>query len=208
MILTQNINRSRRIAGPGIAVKRAADVIMSAAALIISPLLLIPAAIAIKISSPGPVFFRQKRTGLMGKEFVCIKLRTMRPNDACDILQATDSDPRITRVGAWLRRTSIDEIPQFWNVLRGDMSVVGPRPHMLTHTRQYSPLIDNYMDRHLVRPGITGLAQVNGFRGPTAELKLMQQRVECDLRYIENWSPMLDLSIIGRTILICLGFVK
>lgn len=208
MILTQDISRSRRITGPGIALKRAADVVMSALALMVSPLLLIPAAIAIKISSPGPVFFRQKRTGLMGKEFVCIKLRTMRSNEASDRLQATDNDPRITRVGAWLRRTSIDEIPQFWNVLRGDMSVVGPRPHMLSHTRQYSQLIGNYMDRHLVRPGITGLAQVNGFRGPTAELRLMQQRVECDLRYIENWSPMLDLSIIGRTILICLGSVK
>lgn len=208
MILTRDISRSRRITGPGIALKRAADVVMSALALMVSPLLLIPAAIAIKISSPGPVFFRQKRTGLMGKEFVCIKLRTMRSNDASDRLQATDNDPRITRVGAWLRRTSIDEIPQFWNVLRGDMSVVGPRPHMLSHTRQYSQLIGNYMDRHLVRPGITGLAQVNGFRGPTAELSLMQQRVECDLRYIDNWSPMLDLSIIGRTILICLGSVK
>ena len=182
-------------------VKRTFDILFSGAFLIISPLIFIPVAIAIKVSSPGPVFFRQKRTGYKGREFVCLKFRTMRINAAADTRQATKDDPRKTRVGDFLRRTSIDELPQFINVLKGDMSIVGPRPHMLSHTEQYSQLIDKYMARHIVKPGITGCAQVNGYRGRTEELWQMERRVEYDVWYIEHWSLLLDIKIVLRTII-------
>lgn len=181
-------------------IKRSFDVVFSSVALFFSPILFIPIAIAVKLSSPGPVFFRQKRTGYRGQEFTCLKFRTMRINDDSDRSQATDHDPRKTRVGDFLRRTSLDELPQFINVWLGDMSVVGPRPHMLAHTEQYSRLIDRYMLRHMVKPGITGWAQVCGFRGNTDELWKMEKRVIADVWYIEHWSPMLDLKIIFRTI--------
>ncbi len=155
---------------------------------------------AIKLSSPGPVFFRQKRTGLNGREFWCYKFRSMRVNADADRLQATLHDPRKTRVGEFIRKTSIDELPQFINVFRGDMSVVGPRPHMLKHTQQYSHIIEKYMVRHLVKPGITGWAQVNGFRGETSELWQMEGRVKLDIWYIEHWTPALDLFIIYKTL--------
>ena len=158
-------------------------------------------AIAIKISSPGPVYFRQKRTGYHGKEFQCLKFRTMKVNATADSAQATKDDPRKTRLGEFLRRTSLDELPQFINVLRGEMSVVGPRPHMLKHTEDYSKLVDRYMLRHIVKPGITGWAQVNGYRGITDELWKMEKRVEYDVWYVENWSFLLDLKIVVRTVM-------
>ncbi len=180
--------------------KRAFDIAVSTIFLVFSPLIFIPVGIAIKLSSPGPIFFKQKRTGYRGREFNCYKFRTMRPNANADTQQATKNDPRKTRLGNFLRRTSIDELPQFINVLLGNMSVVGPRPHMLKHTEQYSALIDKYMVRHYIKPGITGWAQINGYRGQTEELWQMERRVECDVWYIENWSTMLDLKIIFRTV--------
>ena len=182
-------------------IKRFFDILVSGAFLVISPVIFIPVALAIKISSPGPVFFRQKRTGYKGREFVCLKFRTMRVNVDADTCQATKDDPRKTRLGDFLRRTSIDELPQFINVFKGDMSVVGPRPHMLAHTEQYSHLIDKYMARHIVKPGITGWAQVNGYRGRTEALWQMERRVEFDVWYIEHWSLMLDVKIVLRTII-------
>lgn len=181
-------------------IKRAFDIVFSAVALLFSPIIFIPVAIAIKCSSPGPVFFRQKRTGIKGKDFYCYKFRTMRVNNDSDNLQATQNDPRKTKVGEFLRKTSIDELPQFWNVFKGDMSVVGPRPHMIKHTEDYSKLIESYMLRHLVKPGITGWAQVNGYRGETKELWQMEKRVEYDVWYIENWDFFLDIKIIYLTI--------
>ena len=181
-------------------VKRAMDIAISTIFLTVSPLIFIPVAVAIKTSSPGPIFFRQKRTGYKGKEFTCLKFRTMKVNATSDTAQASKTDPRTTRVGDFLRRTSIDELPQFINVLRGDMSVVGPRPHMLAHTDKYSKLIDKYIVRHLIKPGITGWAQVNGYRGQTGQLWQMERRVEFDVWYIENWSFLLDLKIVMRTI--------
>lgn len=136
----------------------------------------------------------------MGKEFDCLKFRTMRVNNESDNRQATADDPRKTRLGAFLRKTSLDELPQFINVFKGEMSVVGPRPHMLKHTEEYSNLIGNYMVRHAVKPGITGWAQVNGYRGITDELWKMQKRVECDVWYIEHWTLLLDVKIMFRTI--------
>lgn len=181
-------------------VKRTFDFTFSSIALILSPIVFIPVAIAIKLSSPGPVFFKQKRTGYRGQEFNCWKFRTMRVNNESDTRQATADDPRKTRVGDFLRRSSIDELPQFINVWLGDMSIVGPRPHMLSHTEQYSALIQKYMVRHLVKPGITGWAQVNGYRGQTEQLWQMEKRVEFDVWYIEHWSFMLDMKIFILTI--------
>lgn len=181
-------------------VKRTFDVLFSGVMLVLSPLVLIPVAIAIKISSPGPIFFKQLRTGYMGKEFYCYKFRTMRQSKDADTRQATKDDDRKTRLGNFLRHTSIDELPQFWNVFKGDMSVVGPRPHMLAHTEEYRQLIDQYMVRHLVKPGITGWAQILGYRGATDELWQMERRVDNDVWYIEHWSLTLDLKIIVRTV--------
>ncbi|MEE1338322.1 MAG: undecaprenyl-phosphate glucose phosphotransferase [Muribaculaceae bacterium] len=177
-------------------VKRVFDIIFSTIVLLFSPIVLIPVSIAIKLSSPGPIFFKQLRTGFRGKEFYCYKFRTMKVNKDADTKQATKKDPRKTKVGEFLRKTSIDELPQFFNVWRGDMSVVGPRPHMLKHTKDYSALIDKYMLRHTIKPGITGWAQVNGFRGQTDHLWQMEKRVEYDVWYAENWNFFLDLKII------------
>lgn len=181
--------------------KRAFDIVFSSVVLIFSPIVFIPVAIAIKISSPGPVFFKQLRTGYRGRDFYCWKFRTMKVNADSDRKQAQKDDPRKTRVGNFLRKTSIDELPQFINVFLGNMSVVGPRPHMVKQTHDYTQLIDKYMVRHLIKPGITGWAQVNGYRGLTEELWQMEKRVENDVWYIENWSFMLDLKIIVRTVL-------
>ncbi len=181
-------------------VKRLFDFIVSSVVMLLSPIVLIPVAIAIKLTSPGPIFFKQKRTGFRGKEFVCYKFRTMKVNKDADIKQATKEDPRKTKLGDFLRKTSIDELPQFYNVWKGDMSIVGPRPHMLKHTEDYSVLIDKYMLRHIIKPGITGWAQVNGFRGQTDHLWQMEKRVEYDVWYAENWNFMLDLKIIFLTV--------
>ena len=180
--------------------KRAFDLVFSSVVLVCSPVIFIPIAIAVKLSSPGPVFFKQKRTGFRGKEFNCYKFRTMRVNAASDEVQATRHDPRKTRVGEFLRKTSLDELPQFINVFLGDMSVVGPRPHMVKHTHDYSKIIDKYMLRHLIKPGITGWAQVNGYRGETRELWQMERRVEYDVWYIEHWNFWLDIKIIFLTV--------
>lgn len=180
--------------------KRTFDLVVSTIVLICSPIVLIPVAIGIKLSSPGPIFFRQKRTGYRGKEFWCYKFRTMRVNKDSDKLQATRNDPRKTRFGDFLRRSSIDELPQFFNVWRGDMSIVGPRPHMVKHTQDYSALIDKYMLRHTIKPGITGWAQVHGLRGQTEYLWQMEKRVEYDVWYAENWNMMLDFKIVFLTV--------
>lgn len=180
--------------------KRSLDLAISIPFLIISPLIFIPIAIAVKASSRGPVFFKQKRTGIYGKEFVCYKFRTMRVNDDADTRQATEDDPRKTKIGDFLRRSSMDELPQFFNVLLGNMSVVGPRPHMVSHTEEYMNLIDKYMIRHAVKPGITGWAQVNGYRGGTKHLWQMEKRVQYDVWYIANWNVFLDIKIIFLTI--------
>lgn len=183
------------------AIKRSSDFILSSIFLVLSPIIFIPVAICIKISSPGPIFFKQKRTGYRGQEFMCYKFRTMKINGQSDTLQTTKDDPRKTKVGNFLRKSSIDELPQFFNVWKGDMSIVGPRPHMLKHTEDYSKLVSKYMLRHTIKPGITGWAQVNGFRGETKELWQMKRRVEYDVWYAENWNFMLDVKIIFKTVL-------
>lgn len=179
--------------------KRGFDLVFSSAFLLLSPIVFLPIAIAIKVTSPGPVFFKQKRTGYLGKDFNCLKFRTMQVNTTSDTQQAVRQDPRVTKIGNFLRRTSLDELPQFINVWLGDMSVVGPRPHMIKHTADYSKLIDKYMLRHLIKPGITGWAQINGFRGQTEELWQMEKRVEHDVWYIENWNFFLDIKTIILT---------
>ena len=153
----------------------------------------------IKIQSPGPLFFKQMRTGLDGKNFYCYKFRSMHVNDDADKVQATENDPRKYPFGNFMRKANIDEFPQFWNVLIGDMSIVGPRPHMLAHTEQYSQLIEKYMVRHFVKPGVTGWAQVTGYRGETKELWQMEGRVKRDIWYMENWSIWLDIRIMWMT---------
>lgn len=183
------------------ALKRSFDLVFSSVVLCtIFPILYVLIAFLIKRSSPGPIFFKQKRTGLYGHDFECYKFRTMRVNDQADTMQAVKDDPRKTKIGDFLRRTNLDEFPQFINVFKGDMSVVGPRPHMLKHTEQYSALIDKYMVRHLVKPGVTGWAQVTGYRGETKTLEQMEGRVKRDVWYIENWTFFLDLKIIVVTL--------
>lgn len=182
--------------------KRTFDIIVSGLFLLFYyPFVYLPIAVLIKRDSEGPVYFKQKRTGINGQEFMCYKFRTMRPNLNSDTQQATRDDDRKTKVGEFLRKTSLDELPQFINVFKGEMSLVGPRPHMLMHTEEYAQIIDRYMVRHMVKPGITGWAQVNGFRGITDELWKMEKRVEHDVWYIENWSFLLDLKIMVRTVL-------
>lgn len=162
-------------------------------------------AILIKLSSKGPVFFKQVRLGEGKKKFTVYKFRSMRVNAQADSKQATKNDPRVTRVGAFLRKSNLDEMPQFFNVLLGQMSVVGPRPHPLKLNDQFRDIIDKYMVRHFVRPGITGWAQVNGFRGETHTPELMEKRVELDVWYLENWSFALDLKIVVKTVTNMLG---
>ena len=158
-------------------------------------------AILIKLESKGPVFFKQPRNGFNYKEFNCYKFRSMTPNSDAHSNQATKGDLRITKMGRFLRKTSIDELPQFFNVLFGDMSVVGPRPHMVSHTSAFGKRIDKFMVRHFVKPGITGLAQISGFRGEIETDKDIIGRVKYDIFYIENWSLLLDLKIIIKTLL-------
>lgn len=181
--------------------KRAFDIVFSLLFLCtLFPIILIIVTIITKLTMPGPIFFRQKRNGLNDKEFYCYKFRSMKVNAEADTLQATKDDPRKTRWGNIMRKTNIDELPQFINVLLGNMSVVGPRPHMLKHTEEYSKLINKYMVRHFVKPGITGWSQVTGYRGETKELKDMEGRVIGDIWYIEHWSFWLDIYIIYKTV--------
>jgi Undecaprenyl-phosphate glucose phosphotransferase len=156
-------------------------------------------AILIKLESRGPVFFVQERSGRDNKPFKCYKFRSMRVNKDSDKKQATRGDARITKTGAFIRKTSLDELPQFFNVILGNMSVVGPRPHMISHTQQYSQLIDTFMVRHFLKPGITGWAQINGLRGETQTTQAMLERVEADVWYLENWSFLLDMKIVFLT---------
>jgi Undecaprenyl-phosphate glucose phosphotransferase len=183
-------------------VKRAFDILVSGGVILfIFPIMLPVVAFLIYREDPGPIFFRQERTGYRSASFRMWKFRSMRLNQDSDARQATKGDDRITKIGAFLRRTSLDEFPQFINVFLGQMSVVGPRPHMLSHTEEYSRIIDTYMIRHQVKPGVTGLAQINGYRGPTDELWKMQKRVEYDVWYLENWSFLMDIRCIFMTVL-------
>lgn len=189
-------------------VKRLEDLILgSIISLMILPVCLL-IAVAIKLTSPGPVLFKQYRTGANGRRFKVYKFRSMavHQENGDTVTQATKSDPRITRLGSFLRRTSLDELPQFYNVLQGRMSIVGPRPHALSHNDYYQDIVESYMKRHKVNPGITGWAQVNGLRGETDTDEKMERRVACDLWYIDNWSLWLDLWIIVMTIF--KGFVN
>ena len=180
-------------------IKRSFDIVVSGfACLCVLPFIPIIALI-IKIQSPGPIFFKQARTGLNGDTFYCLKFRSMHVNKDADKAQATKNDPRKFAFGNFMRKTNIDEFPQFINVLKGDMSIVGPRPHMLHHTEVYGSLIDKYMVRHFSKPGITGWAQVTGYRGETKELWQMEERIRRDIWYIENWSFWLDIKIIFMT---------
>lgn len=181
-------------------IKRSFDIVAASLFLFtIFPFVYIIVGTIIKITSPGPIFFKQKRNGLDGKEFFCYKFRSMKVNNDADKVQATKNDPRKYPFGNFMRRTNIDELPQFINVLNGTMSIVGPRPHMVKHTEEYGALIDKYMVRHLAKPGITGWAQVKGCRGETKELYQMEERIEKDIWYVENWSFLLDLRIIFMT---------
>jgi len=181
--------------------KRIFDVFFSIFIILsIFPWLIPIIAILTKISSEGPVFFKQLRTGLDGKDFYCYKFRTMQVNDKSDEFQAIVNDSRVTKIGSILRKTNLDEFPQFLNVFLGQMSIVGPRPHMLKHTKDFTEIKENYLVRHYVKPGITGWAQVNGFRGETKTKNDVIKRVEYDIWYIENWSFLLDLKIIWLTV--------
>jgi putative colanic acid biosynthesis UDP-glucose lipid carrier transferase len=181
--------------------KRIFDIAVSFVFLItLFPIIYIITGIAIKLSSRGPVFFVQERTGKNGITFRCYKFRSMRCNSEANTKQATENDSRKTRIGDFLRKTNIDELPQFINVLKGEMSTVGPRPHMLLHTEEYSRLVDKYMVRHFIKPGVTGWAQINGCRGETKEVSQMEERIRKDLWYLENWSFALDLEILIRTV--------
>jgi Undecaprenyl-phosphate glucose phosphotransferase len=179
------------------------DRLFAAAVLICLAPILLAIAIAVKLSSRGPVFFRQKRKGADGRVFTIYKFRSMRVHteQKGTLKQATRDDPRVTKVGAFLRRTSLDELPQFFNVLRGDMSVVGPRPHALEHDDLYQKVVAGYINRYRIKPGITGWAQINGFRGETDRIEKMERRVEHDLYYLGHWSFALDMRIIGATII-------
>lgn len=198
---TINITESP-IYGWSQAIKRLFDVTVSIIALVLTAPIILFTAILIKITSPGPAFFKQVRYGLGGKKVEVYKLRSMRVQDrkTSDSVQATRSDPRVTAVGRFIRRTSIDELPQFYNVFRGDMSIVGPRPHPLDLDEKNKSILDTYMWRYKVKPGITGWAQVNGWRGETDTLDKMRRRIEHDIYYIENWSPWFDIRIMWLTV--------
>jgi putative colanic acid biosynthesis UDP-glucose lipid carrier transferase len=181
--------------------KRVFDIVFSLLVTVLLLSWLVPLmAILIKLSSKGPVFFVQLRSGRDNKSFNCYKFRTLRVNREADTKQVTQNDNRITKLGAFLRKTNIDELPQFFNVIIGNMSVVGPRPHMLRHTEDYSRVLNEYMIRHFVKPGVTGWAQVNGFRGEIREKEQLRKRIEHDIFYLENWNLWFDLRVIFLTI--------
>ncbi|BAV09123.1 glycosyltransferase [Filimonas lacunae] len=182
-------------------VKRMFDVVFSLLVIVLVLSWLLPlVALLIKLESKGPVFFTQLRSGRNNRPFMCFKFRSMFLNKYSDDMQATRGDARVTRVGSFLRRTSLDEFPQFFNVLKGDMSIVGPRPHMLKHTEKYSAIISEYMVRQFLKPGITGWAQVRGYRGETKDTLLMEKRVTHDIWYMENWKLLLDFKIVLYTV--------
>jgi putative colanic acid biosynthesis UDP-glucose lipid carrier transferase len=184
-------------------IKRASDIVIAGTFLLLASPLMLAIAAAIKLTSPGPVMFKQRRYGLDGREIVVYKFRSMTVmEDGGEIRQASRNDTRVTPLGAFLRSSSLDELPQFINVLQGRMSVVGPRPHAVAHNEQYRKLIKSYMVRHKVRPGITGWAQVNGLRGETETVEKMRARIEYDLDYLRHWSLKLDLAIIWRTLFV------
>jgi putative colanic acid biosynthesis UDP-glucose lipid carrier transferase len=186
-------------------IKRVSDIVIAATILLLISPVMLAIAIGVKRSSPGPVLFKQRRYGLDGREILVYKFRSMTvTEDGPVVRQATRQDSRVTRFGGFLRRTSLDELPQFINVLQGRMSVVGPRPHAVAHNEMYRKLISGYMIRHKVKPGITGLAQVNGLRGETDTIEKMKARVEYDLSYLRNWSVWLDLMIILKTVFVVL----
>jgi len=186
-------------------IKRASDIVLASAALVVALPVFLAIAIGIKLTSPGPVLFTQRRYGLDGKEIIVYKFRTMTVlEDGNVVKQATRDDRRVTPFGAFLRKYSLDELPQFVNILQGRMSVVGPRPHAVAHNEMYRKLITGYMIRHKVKPGITGWAQVNGLRGETDTLDKMRARIEYDLSYLRNWSLQLDLQIVLKTVLVVL----
>jgi putative colanic acid biosynthesis UDP-glucose lipid carrier transferase len=188
------------------AIKRASDVVFGLAILLLLVPVMLAVALAVRLTSPGPVIFRQRRYGLYGEEIIVYKFRSMTvTDDGVAIVQASKGDQRLTPIGAFLRRTSLDETPQFINVLQGRMSIVGPRPHAVAHNEQYRKLIKGYMLRHKVKPGITGWAQVNGMRGETATLEKMQARIQYDLDYLRSWSVWLDLWIILKTVKVVLA---
>src|SRR5580704_11309048 len=199
-IQREPLNGSERL------MKRALDLVLAVvAAVLLAPVLLMTA-VAIKLDSNGPVLFRQRRCGFDNKEFVIYKFRTMTVlDDGENVVQARRGDARVTRIGRLLRRSSIDELPQLFNVIRGDMSLVGPRPHAMAHHDKYGALIASYALRHHVKPGLTGMAQTNGLRGETRQLVQMERRVEQDLWYINHWSLMLDVTIMARTCLVVLS---
>ena len=186
--------------------KRSFDIVFSLCFLcLVFPFVLLFVFIMTECTMPGKLFFVQKRTGLNGKTFKCYKFRSMRQNPHSEERQAIKGDERVTRWGYIMRKTSLDETPQFINVLLGDMSIVGPRPHMLKHTDEFTEMVDGYMLRHQVKPGVTGWSQVNGYRGEIKKLEDIQNRVKFDLWYIDNWSFMLDLRIIFKTMTLCFG---
>lgn len=190
----------RPMGGCSSIVKRMEDLVLSAVLIVLTAPLLLLIAAAIKLDSPGPVLFRQKRHGFNNNPITILKFRSMvERREEQIVMQARRDDARVTRVGQFIRRTSLDELPQLFNVLRGEMSLVGPRPHALSHNEQYAALIGDYLGRHRVQPGITGLAQVHGYRGETETLDKMQKRVAYDLAYIDNWSVLLDLKILVMT---------
>ncbi|MFY8210212.1 MAG: exopolysaccharide biosynthesis polyprenyl glycosylphosphotransferase [Caulobacter sp.] len=181
--------------------KRAMDVLVAGGALLFFAPLLLLVAVLIKLESPGPVLFRQSRGGLNGKAFTIFKFRSMRcQENGSKVVQAKRDDDRITTIGRFIRKTSIDELPQLLNVLRGDMSIVGPRPHALTHDEQYGALIANYHLRFRTRPGLTGLAQIKGLRGGTTEVETMAARIDADNEYIERWTLGGDVKILLMTV--------
>jgi putative colanic acid biosynthesis UDP-glucose lipid carrier transferase len=185
--------------------KRVSDIVLATLILILISPLMLAVALGVKLSGPGPILFKQRRYGVDGRDIVVYKFRSMTVcEDGNEITQARQGDTRVTRFGAFMRRTSLDELPQFINVLQGRMSIVGPRPHAVAHNELYRKLIKGYMVRHKVKPGITGWAQVNGYRGETETLEKMQKRIECDLYYLRNWSLQLDLYIILKTIFVVL----
>jgi putative colanic acid biosynthesis UDP-glucose lipid carrier transferase len=198
----------RPLYGWNLVLKSLEDRILAIIILLLILPMLVLIAIAIKLDSPGPILFGQRRYGFNNNQFTLYKFRTM-VADACredDVLQATRNDPRVTRLGAFLRRTSLDELPQLFNVLKGEMSLVGPRPHAVAHNEQFATIIDDYLSRHRMKPGITGWAQVNGLRGEIDSLRKMQLRVQYDLYYIDHWSLFLDLKILFLTLFV--GFVN